>query len=111
MQLLDVAAVGTDYIQRWLDGTHEPYQHWIEYRTVTEDSEHRVRIGFGMRPTSGRDRRRIVIWIDNHTDAEFIGADDFNHSGDILSAIRMHGDAGERNCRYPEEPVPARSAG
>jgi hypothetical protein len=54
---------------------------------------------------------RVVVWIDDHPHAEFVGADDFDHSGDVLSEIKVPGDPGERICRYREEPVPERYAG
>jgi hypothetical protein len=111
MQLLDVTAVGTDYAYRWPAGNLEPYPHWVEYRALAADGTHTVRIGFGTRTTYGRDRRRVVIWIDGHPHAEFLGADDFEQSGDVLAEIRIPGATGERMCRYPEEPVPERYAG
>lgn len=51
------------------------------------------------------------MWIDNHPQAEFLAADDFDHSGDVLSEIKVPGNAGERVCRYPEEPIPERYSG
>jgi hypothetical protein len=111
MQLLDITAVGVDHVYRWPSGDKEPYPHWIEYRAVGTDGEHRVRIGFGMRPTYGRDRKRIVVWIDDHPQAEFLAADDFERSGDLLCEIKVPGNAGERICRYQEEPIPERYSG
>jgi hypothetical protein len=64
-----------------------------------------------MRPTYGRDRRRIVVWIDNHPHVEFLGADDFGQTGEVLAEIKIPGDKGERMCRYPDEAVPERYAG
>ena len=111
MQLLDVDAVGTNHVYRWPSGDREPYPHWIQYRGLSADGEHKVQIGFGTRHTYGRDRKRVVIWIDKHPHAEFLAADDFEHSGDVLSEIKVPGDAGERICRYPDEAVPERYSG
>ena len=111
MQLLNVTAVGNDYSYRWPDGNTLLYPHWIEYQAVGSDGDHNVRIGFGSWPTYGRARRRVVVWIDDRPQVEFQGADDFNQSGDILSEIKVPGDAGERICRYPDEPVPERYSG
>jgi hypothetical protein len=111
MQLLDIAAVGLDHVYRWPSGNKEPYPHWIEYRAVGTDGEHRVRIGFGVRSTYGRDRKRVVVWIDDHPQAEFLAADDFERSGDVLCEIKVPGDPGERICRYPEESIPERYSG
>lgn len=111
MQLLDLQAVGRDYEQVWPDGTREVYPHWVEYRAVAPDSEHRVRIGFGRRAVYGQDRKRVVVWIDDHPHAEFLGADDFDLSGDLLSEIKIPGQRGERICRYGEEAIPERYSG
>ena len=111
MQLLDVAEVGTDYDYHWPSGNVEPYPHWIEYRSVGGDGEHRVRIGFGIRSVYGRDRKRVVVWVDGRPQAEFLSADDFEHSGDVLSEIKIPGSVGERICRYPDEAVPERYSG
>lgn len=111
MQLLDIEAVGSNHIYRWPSGDQEPYPHYIDYRALGPDGEHQVRIGFGIRATYGRERKRVVIWIDSHPQAEFLGADDFERSGDVLCEIKVPGNSGERICRYPEEPLPERYAG
>ena len=96
MQLRDVLNVGTNHVYRWPSGAEEPYPHWIDYRAVSENGQHTVHIGFGARHTYGRDRKRIVVWIDNHPHAEFLGADDFDSSGDVLAEIKVPGNVGER---------------
>ena len=78
---------------------------------MSADGEHRVRIGFGTRTTYGHSRRRVVEWIDDHPHAEFLGADDFERSGDVLAEIKVPGTTGERICRYPEEAIPERYSG
>ncbi len=72
MQLLDIAGVGVDHIYKWPSGKEEPYPHWVEYRAAAVDGEQRVRIAFDMRSTYGRERRRVVVWIDNYPQAEFL---------------------------------------
>jgi hypothetical protein len=111
MQLLDVSAAGTDHFYRWPSGDEERYPHWVEYRAVGADGEARVRLGFGTRPVYGAQRKRVVVWIDGHPQAEFLGADDFAHSGEVLCEIKVPGASGERICRYPEEPLPERYSG
>jgi hypothetical protein len=70
-----------------------------------------VRIGFGQRTVYDRSRKRVVVWIDGQPQAEFLGADDFERSGDLLCEIKVPGDIGERICRYPDEPIPERYSG
>lgn len=108
MHLLDVTSTGTDYLHRWPSGTEEPYPFWIDYRANASDGVHRVRVGFGMRPTYGQDRKRVVVWIDGQAQCEFLVADDFDRSGDVLAELKVPGDRGERICRYPDEAVPER---
>ena len=69
-----------------------PYPHWIEYRAMATEGVHRVRIGFGSRPTYGRERKRILVWIDSHPQAEFLGADDFERTGESgIIKLRLGG--------------------
>ncbi len=44
--------------------------------------------------------------------AEFVGAEDFEQTGEVLSLIKVPSEEGpgERNCRYPEEAIPERYA-
>jgi len=100
MQLRDVVDTGTNYIYQWPCGNEEPYPHWVDYRAIGVDGEHTVRIGFRARHTYGRDRKRVVVWIDGHPHAEFFGADDFDSSGDILAEIKVLGNTGVGICRY-----------
>lgn len=111
MQILDLVAIGQDFTYRWPSGDNEPYPHWVQYRAAAADGAHDIRIGFGTRPTYGRPRRGVVIWIDNHPHVEFLGADDLERSGDVLAEIKVPGDRGERMSRYPEEAVPERYSG
>jgi hypothetical protein len=110
MQLLDIVEAGIDYEYTWPNGNREPFARWVEYRAAAPDGERTVRIGFGHRATYGRDRRRVVVWIDGHPQVEFVGADDFDRSGDVLAELKVPGERGERICRYPDEAVPERYA-
>jgi hypothetical protein len=107
MQVVRVEAVGQDYVYQWPAG-QETFSWWVEYRARTTDRDHRVRVGFGTREVYGRERIRIVVWIDGNPSAEFFGADDFAESGEVLSEVRVPGERGERICRYPDEAVPER---
>jgi hypothetical protein len=106
MHIIKIKDAGRDYKYKWPEIT-ETFD-FIEYITKAEDGEHHVKIGFGRRLTYGRDRFRVVIWIDGNPDAEFVGADDFEKSGEVLSEIKVPGNVGERICRYPDEPIPER---
>lgn len=109
MRLLDVVDAGTRYEYRWPEDV-ERYPHWLDYSATAPDGDHRLRIGFCTRQVYGRQRKRVVIWIDGRPEAEFLGADDYERSGALLSELRVAGDPGERMCRYPDEPIPERYA-
>lgn len=109
MHIIKIKDAGRDYKYKWPEST-ETFDYFMEYITKAEDGEHDVKIGFGRRPTYGKDRIRVVIWIDGKPDAEFVGADDFEKSGEVLSEIKVPGNVGERICRYPDEPIPERYA-
>ena len=110
MQLLDVTSAGVDYRYQWPSGNEESFI-WIEYRALESTAEHDVRIGFCDRKTYGQLRRRVVLWIDMYPYAEFVGADDFQHSGEVLSEIKVSDKQGGKMCRYPDETVPEEYAG
>ncbi len=46
-----------------------------------------MKIGFGERYAYGKKRKRVVVWIDGHSEAQFLGAEDFGQSGEVLSEI------------------------
>jgi len=109
MRIIKMKDAGRNFTYQWPEGT-EAYDHFVEYEATAEDGKHNVKIGFGKRYTYGRERIRVVIWIDDHPHAEFLGVDDFENSGEVLSEIKVPGDVGERICRYPDEPIPERYA-
>jgi len=109
-QLLNLALVGHNYRHRWPDST-EQYPEWVEYQARSTDGDHRVRIAFGDSDIYGRRRRHVLVLIDDYPHAEFLGADDFDHTGDILSEIKVPGNVGERMCQYPDEAIPERYGG
>jgi hypothetical protein len=73
--------------------------------------KHEVTIGNTYRKTYGKNRRRVVVWIDNYPWTEFVAADDFNVTGEVLSEIRFWGkEVGDnrRMCRYASDAIPQR---
>ncbi|MCH7580252.1 MAG: hypothetical protein IIB22_08420 [Chloroflexi bacterium] len=112
MRIIDIKETGGEFEHRWPGGDVETYTSWIDYAASAADGkEHTIRIGKAIRETYGRERVRITAWIDDYVHAEFLGVDDFDVSGQIVSEIKLPGDPGERMCRYPEEPVPERYGG
>lgn len=111
MQFLDVVGAGKNYRHTWPDGSREPYASWVDYRARSTHSEHIFRVAFGWRDTYGQRRRRVLVMIDGHPHAEFVGADDYEQSGEVLSEVKVPGNRGERMCRYPDEAVPERYSG
>jgi len=108
MQIVNITRVTPNHQFKWPDGSTEVYPRSVEYRALADDGAHEIRIGFGSRYAYGRERPRVVVWIDNYPQAEFVGADDFDTSGEVLSEIIVPSDGSSRICRYPEEPVPER---
>ena len=103
-----IIEVGKDLEYQWPAGNKESYNFHVEYETKSEDGTHRTRLAFGERYAYGRERKRVVIWIDGHPYAQFAGADDFESSGELLSEIKIPGEKGERMCRYLKENIPER---
>jgi len=109
MRIVGMKNVGKNFTYKWPTpaGT-ETFEFFVDYLAVAEDGQHNVKVGFCKRPAYRRDRIRVVVWIDDYPHAEFLGADDFEKSGEVLSEIKVPGDTGERICRYPNEPIPER---
>ena len=78
---------------------------------MNANEEIEIRVGFGNRHTYGRDRKRVVVWINGHPHAEFLGADDFSLTGELLCELKVPGKVGQRMCRYPTEDIPPQYAG
>jgi hypothetical protein len=110
MRVIKINNMGQNFSYRWPSGDTETYDFFVEYIAAAEDGEHKVKVMFGKRDCYGENRVRVIILIDEHVEAEFFGADDFEKSGEILSEIKLPGNKGERICRYPDEPIPERYA-
>lgn len=108
MRIVDIIEATTGYKYKWPDSYVEDYTSSIVYRASAGDGEHLIRVGIAARETYGRNRARVTVWIDDYPHAEFVGADDFESSGDVLSEVKIPGDVGERICRYPAEAIPER---
>jgi len=109
MNIIKIKDAGKNYTYKWPTGL-ETYDHYVRYLTRDEKGEHDVIVAFGKSYTYGKDRIRVVVFIDGHPHAEFLGADDFESSGEVLTEIKVPGKKGERTCKYPNEPVPERYA-
>ncbi len=75
------------YQYQWPDGTVETYDA-VFYDVSFGDRRHSVIIGFTNREAFGRERRRVVIFVDDHPEAEFAGADDYDQTGHLVAMIR-----------------------
>lgn len=109
MQILGLVGLGENFKYNFPD-EEVTYPQWIEYLARDAFRDHSIRLGFRRENVFGADRVRVVVWIDNNPSAEFTGADDFTISGDVISVLRVASEdgPGERNVRYPDEPVPER---
>jgi hypothetical protein len=79
--------VETKYQYRWPDGSVENYEA-VFYDVSFGDRRHRVIIGFTNREAFGRERRRVVIFVDGWPEVEFAGADDYDLTGRLVAMIR-----------------------
>ena len=107
MQIIGIKDAGKNFVYKW-PAEEIVYPFYVDYIGKDERGEHIIRVGFCKLFTYEKERWRAVIWIDNEPQAEFVAADDFDVSGELLSEIKLPGEKGERICKYPDEPVPAR---
>jgi hypothetical protein len=63
-------------------------------------------ISYGMYHLYGRDRVHVTVWLNKEPQAEFLEADDFATSRELLTEIRLPGEKNLRMCRFPDEPIP-----
>jgi hypothetical protein len=111
VRILDLVASGKNHKHRWPIGD-AVFPQWVDYRVATPNGEYVVRIGFADYDAYGRDRKRVIVFRGQDPLVEFVGADDFEQTGEVLSLIKFASadGPGERNCRYPGEAVPERYA-
>jgi hypothetical protein len=108
MQIIKVKDTGRDFQYKWPDDTIENYPYWISYQPRSDQGIREVLIAFGTREVFGKERARVIIFVNGFPQVEFFGADDFDYSGDILWEVKILGQTGERICRYPIDPIPER---
>jgi len=106
LQIKKVIDLRKDFHYTWPTGVVENYD-LIEYQAIAEDGEHNVKILFGEREVYEKTRARVMVLIDDNLYAEFVGADDFEKTGEVLSQIWI-GNNGKKMCRYPDDPIPER---
>jgi hypothetical protein len=107
MRIIEVKNAGKNHRHPWATGD-EIYSNYIEYIATDEEGDHSIIIGYTIRDTYDKTRMKIVVFIDKYPYAEFVGADDFAVSGDVLSEIKIStADDKMEMCRYPNGKVPA----
>ncbi len=107
MQIKKIIDMKKDFHYAWPKGGVENYD-FIEYQAITEDGEHKVKILFGEREVYGKTRARVMVLIDDKLCAEFVGADDFEKTGEVLSEIRVRHNNQTKMCTYADDPIPER---
>ena len=106
MKIISFLGVEEDFEDKMFDKV-EKYTV-IQYIATDDEGRHEVNVGHTERETYGLNRKRIVVFIDNYPYAEFVAADDFDKTGDLLSEIRLiQKDEYLDMCEYPEEGIPA----
>lgn len=72
----------------WPSGTTEHYNQAREGVVRVDDGWKAVKIGFTMRETAGRLRKRAVVFVNRRPRAEFVAADNFEKSRLMVSLIK-----------------------
>lgn len=106
MKIISFLGVKENFEYQWFDNV-EKYTV-VQYIAIDNEGRHEVQIGHTERETYGLNRKRIVIFIDNYPYAEFVAADDFDRTGDLLSEIRiLQKDGNFDMVEYAEEGIPS----
>ena len=72
----------------WPNRRVEQYKEAYAGNVEFDGSLRSVAIGFTERQSAGRARKRSVIFVDRRPLVEFVGADDFDKSGKMLSLVK-----------------------
>jgi hypothetical protein len=106
VKIVSFLGIKENFEYQWFD-TIEKYTI-IQYIAIDEEGRHEINIGYTERETYGLNRKRVVVFVDGYPHAEFVAADDFDKTGDLLSEIRLiQKDEYLEMCSYPEEGIPA----
>ena len=106
MKIISFLGIKEDFEYQWFETT-EKYLV-LQYIALDDEGRHEVQIGHTERETYGLNRKRIVVFIDGYPYAEFVAADDFDKTGDLLSEIRLIQEDNRFDmCEYPDEGIPA----
>jgi hypothetical protein len=73
---------------KWPNGNQECYEEAYNGTIRTGSGVKAVHIGFAERASTGKVRKRAVVFIDKRPLVEFVGADDFEKSGSMLSLVK-----------------------
>jgi hypothetical protein len=101
VELRDVRPVGP-FEFRWPDAL-ESFDHGWEGTVIIDDRPMPFRHGIGRRPVYGRDRVHSVTWLARQPTVEGVEADDYEHSGALISRIRR---PDRKMARTPAEVPP-----
>ncbi|MBB4762389.1 DUF6884 domain-containing protein [Amorphoplanes digitatis] len=94
------------FSHRWPDGPEE-FDGGAALVVQNGVSRHHIRIGTGVRAAYGRDRRRMVVWVDGRPVAGGFGTDDHAHTRRLASTVK---DADGRPLG-PADPLPVHYLG
>lgn len=99
-----------DFKYRWPDEVQEFSA--CEYKAAGEDGLHSVRIGVREKVKYGEKRKMVVVWIDGYPFTQFVGADDYDSSGEVVSEIKFFDSAlGKfRRCLCKKDGIPPQFA-
>ena len=106
MKIVSFLGVKENFEYQWFD--HKEEYTLVQYIALDDKGKHEVDIGHTEREAYGLNRKRIVVFIDGYPYAEFVAADDFDKTGELLSEIRLiQEDEYLDMCEYPSEGIPA----
>jgi hypothetical protein len=80
--------MGKPFKYTWPNEMVEEYDEAWESAIEYENGKIPAVIGFGNRESAGKQRRRAVVFMNGYPTVEFIGANDFNRTGMMVSVIK-----------------------
>jgi hypothetical protein len=84
---IKLVGVNKEYTYTWPDGNIEIYNAVI-YEAEFGDWKGEIVVGFTEREGYGKLRKRAIVFINGHPEAEFVGTDDYDKTGHLAALIK-----------------------
>lgn len=98
---------GKNHVQKWPGGETEIYERFEEHAFLFNGIRYTSKICYGKRFTYGKNRKRVIIFINEEIHAEFLGGDSYQQNKLLLSEIKFYKNGRFKTINCLQENIPA----